>query len=98
MNTLKSILSHVSRLENHHHAGTSYKPRNGRFLEDHLGRNIEHFNISNSTISRDIYGDEENHDFRMNLESPCFNGSSKIEEFLDWLAEVERFFDYTKIF
>ena len=33
----------------------------------------------------------------MNLELPCFNGLLKIEEFLDWVAEVGRFFDYTKI-
>ena len=33
----------------------------------------------------------------MKLELPCFNCLLKIEEFLDWLAEVERLFDYTKI-
>ena len=40
---------------------------------------------------------KENHDFCMKLDLPCLYGSLKIEEFLDWLAEVQRFFDYTKI-
>ena len=31
MNALKSILSHVSRLENHHHASISSKSRDDRF-------------------------------------------------------------------
>ena len=99
MNTLKSILSHVTGLENHYLIGTSYKPRNGRFPEDHTGngRNVERLDISTSTNSRDRYGEEENHNFCMKLELPCFNGSLKIEQFLDWLAEVERLCDYTKI-
>ena len=33
MNALKSILSHVSRLENHHHAGVSRKCGVGGFIE-----------------------------------------------------------------
>ena len=69
MNTLKSILSHVSGLENHHHPGTSYKSEKGRFSEDHLGngRNLEHIDISTSTDSRVRFKDEENHDFFMEL-------------------------------
>ena len=58
---------------------------------------MEHLEISISKNSRDRYGDEKNHDFRMKLELPCFNESFKIEKFLDWLEKVERFFDYTKI-
>ena len=97
MNTLKIILSNVSGKD--HQAGTSYKSGKGKFPEEYPdnGRNVEHMDISTSTNSRDRYGDEENRDFRMKLDLPCFNGSLKIEEFLDWLAEVERFFDYTKI-
>ena len=97
MNTLKIILSNVFGKD--HQAGTSYKSGKGKFPEKYPsnGTNVEHMDISTSTNSRDKYGDEENHDFRMKLDLPCFNGSLKIEEFLDWLAEVERFFDYTKI-
>ena len=99
MNTLKTHLSHVSGLGNHHYARTSYKSGKRKFPEEHPGNggNLEHIDISTSTNSRDRYVDEENHDFCMKLDLPCFNGSLKIEESVDWLAEVERFFDYTKI-
>lgn len=33
-------------------------------------------------------------DYRMKIEIPQFDGLFMIEEFLDWLAEVEKFFDY----
>ena len=99
MNSLKSILLHVSRLENHHHAGISSKSGDGRFSRNNPchGNNLEHIEISTSKNSCDRYGDKENHDLCMKLELPCFNGLLKIEEYLDWLSEMERFFDYTKI-
>ena len=99
INTLKIILSNVSGLESHHQAGTSYKSGKGKFPEEYPGngRNMEYIDISTSTNSGDRHGDEEIRDFRMKLDLPCFNGSLKIEEFLDWLAEVETFFEYTKI-
>ena len=76
MNTLKIILSNVSGLESHHQAGTSYKSGKGKFPEDHPGngKNVEAMDISTSTNSRERYGDEENRDFRMKLDLPCFNG------------------------
>ena len=30
----------------------------------------------------------------MNVELPSFNGNVSIEEYLDWVSEVEKFFDY----
>jgi hypothetical protein len=35
--------------------------------------------------------------FRMKMDLPSFNGQLQIEGFLDWLAVVERFFDYMEI-
>jgi hypothetical protein len=35
--------------------------------------------------------------FRMKMDLPSFNGQLQIEGFLDWLAIVERFFDYMEI-
>ena len=60
--------------------GTSYKSGKEKFPEEYPGngRNKEHINRPNSTNSRDRYGDEQNRDYRMKLDLPCFNGSLKI--------------------
>ena len=33
----------------------------------------------------------------MKVELPSFNGNVSIEEYLDWVSEVEKFFDYIGI-
>ena len=33
----------------------------------------------------------------MKVELPSFNGNVSIEEYLDWVIEVEKFFDYMGI-
>ena len=38
-----------------------------------------------------------NNNYRMRMELPSFNGQLNIEAFLDWLNEVEWFFDYMDI-
>ena len=38
--------------------------------------------------------DVEGYDFKLKVDIPSFNGGMGIEEFLDWLADVDRFFDY----
>ena len=37
---------------------------------------------------------QEQRDYRMKVELPSFNGNVSIEEYLYWVSEVEKFFDY----
>ena len=37
---------------------------------------------------------QEQRDYRMKVELPSFNGNVSIKEYLDWVSEVENFFDY----
>jgi hypothetical protein len=36
------------------------------------------------------------HNFRVKIDLPTFNGHLHVEKFLDWILEVENFFDYTQ--
>ncbi|KAH7678920.1 hypothetical protein IHE45_06G025500 [Dioscorea alata] len=38
--------------------------------------------------------ERDGRDFRLRVDILSFNGSLAIEEFLDWIAEIDRFFDY----
>ena len=40
---------------------------------------------------------QEQRDYRMKVELPSFNGNVSIKEYLDWVSEVENFFDYIGI-
>jgi hypothetical protein len=43
------------------------------------------------------YGREESREYRMKIDLPSFNEHLHIEDFLDWVTEVEKFFDYLSI-
>ena len=60
--------------------------------EDYVGHVFGHHqqNLYNA-------GGRGNQMFRMKMDLPSFNGQLQIEGFLDWLALVERFFDYIDI-
>ena len=33
-------------------------------------------------------------DFRLKVDIPYFNGNLSIEDFIDWIADIDKFFDY----
>ena len=43
------------------------------------------------------YDQTDGGDYHLKVDLPYFNGAFNIEEFLDWLADVERFFDYRDV-
>lgn len=36
-------------------------------------------------------------EFKLKMDIPSFNGALHIEEFIEWMIEIERFFDYMNI-
>jgi hypothetical protein len=46
---------------------------------------------------RQDYGREESCEYRMKIYLPTFNGHLHIEDFLDWVTDVEKFFEYMSI-
>jgi len=46
---------------------------------------------------RQDHGMEESHKYRMKIDLSSFNEYLHIKDFLDWVMEIERFFDYTSI-
>jgi len=74
-------------------------PRRQLAYEDELSDDeeyVEHMFRHNQRGLRNM-GEREAQTFRMKMDLPSFNGQLKIEGFQDWLAVVERFFDYMKI-
>jgi len=74
-------------------------PRRQLAYEDELSDDeeyVEHMSRHNRQGQRNV-GEREPQTFRMKMDLPSFNGQLQIEGFLDWLAIVERFFDYMGI-
>ncbi|XP_040994264.1 uncharacterized protein LOC121240799 [Juglans microcarpa x Juglans regia] len=66
--------------------------------QDHVGDNSS----SEEELENLVGGGNQrtrdgNTNFKIKIDLPCFNGHLHVESFLDWLLEVENFFDYMQI-
>ena len=41
--------------------------------------------------------DRDGGDFRLKVDIPYFNSNLNIEDFIDWLADIDKFFDYMEV-
>ena len=46
---------------------------------------------------RDHGYERDSEDFKLKVDIPFFNGNFNIEDFIDWIAEIDKFFDYIEV-
>ena len=91
------------RRDNRAH-GPPYRGRNRNWQQDYNEEDSEDEEYVERVLGnhrgpvRDNGWDyQEQKDYRMKVELPSFNGNVSIEEYLDWVSKVEKFFDYMGI-
>lgn len=77
-------------------------PRGGRrFRQPPIGNagddSSSEDELEDAVVGENQRGRNGNSNFKIKIDLPCFNGHLHVESFLDWLLEVENFFDYMKI-
>ena len=65
--------------------------------EDDLGRAIA--NPGGRGVSRNVYQHNHwgNNEYKLKVDIPTCSGDLDIEGFLDWIMEIDRFFEYMEI-
>lgn len=95
---------HVGGDRDQENEGTNH-PRGGRGFMQQQRDQVHDNSSSDEEVEGFIRGnqggrrapDNNNNNFRIKLDLPCFNGHLYAESFLDWMLEVENFFDYMQI-
>ena len=46
---------------------------------------------------RDHSYEKDSGDFKLKVDIPFFSGNLNIEDFVDWIAEIDKFFNYMEV-